>query len=79
MHVCKFFGLVTHLYMKEIVVNMNGIWFFIGNFVSSKKSVCHFPLGDVLEIGVQWSVEKKDIPSFERYMAQLKPYYLDYR
>ena len=35
--------------------------------------------GDVLEIGVQWSVLKKDIPSFERYMAQLKPYYLDYR
>ncbi|XP_046848604.1 26S proteasome non-ATPase regulatory subunit 8-like [Xenia sp. Carnegie-2017] len=34
---------------------------------------------DVLEIGVQWSVEKNDIPSFERYMAQLKPYYLDYR
>ena len=36
-------------------------------------------LGDALEIGVQWSILKKDIPSFERYMAQLKPYYLDYK
>ncbi|XP_073247998.1 26S proteasome non-ATPase regulatory subunit 8-like isoform X2 [Porites lutea] len=34
---------------------------------------------DALEIGVQWSISKKDIPSFERYMAQLKPYYLDYK
>eukprot|EP00112_Aurelia_sp_Birch-Aquarium-sp1_P001694 Seg1183.10 transcript_id=Seg1183.10/GoldUCD/mRNA.D3Y31 product="26S proteasome non-ATPase regulatory subunit 8" protein_id=Seg1183.10/GoldUCD/D3Y31 len=33
---------------------------------------------DVLEIGVQWSVVMKDIPSFERYMAQLKCYYYDY-
>ncbi|XP_014672971.1 PREDICTED: 26S proteasome non-ATPase regulatory subunit 8-like [Priapulus caudatus] len=34
---------------------------------------------DVLEIGAQWSVAVKDIPSFERYMAQLKCYYLDYK
>jgi len=33
---------------------------------------------DVLEIGVQWSVAKKDIPSFERYISQLKCYYFDY-
>lgn len=33
---------------------------------------------DVLEIGAQWSIEKKDIPSFERYMSQLKCYYFDY-
>lgn len=39
----------------------------------------YYFIGDVLEIGVQWSVEKNDIASFERYMAQLKPYYLDYR
>lgn len=35
--------------------------------------------GDVLEIGVQYSIATKDIPSFERYMAQLKCYYLDYK
>ncbi|XP_014255752.1 26S proteasome non-ATPase regulatory subunit 8 [Cimex lectularius] len=34
---------------------------------------------DILEIGAQWSIATKDIPSFERYMAQLKCYYLDYR
>jgi len=33
---------------------------------------------DVLEIGAHLSILKKDIPSFSRYMAQLKPYYLDY-
>lgn len=36
-------------------------------------------LGDILEIGAQWSVAAKDIPSFERYMAQLKCYYFDYK
>ncbi|XP_057316001.1 26S proteasome non-ATPase regulatory subunit 8-like [Hydractinia symbiolongicarpus] len=33
---------------------------------------------DVLEIGVQYSLERKDIPAFERYMSQLKCYYFDY-
>ncbi|MBN3284453.1 PSMD8 ATPase, partial [Polyodon spathula] len=34
---------------------------------------------DVLEIGAQWSILKKLIPSFERYMAQLMCYYFDYK
>jgi len=34
---------------------------------------------DVLEIGAFWSIGKRDIPSFERYMAQLKCYYLDFK
>ncbi|XP_018614316.2 26S proteasome non-ATPase regulatory subunit 8-like [Scleropages formosus] len=34
---------------------------------------------DVLEIGALWSILKKDIPSFERYMSQLKCYYFDYK
>lgn len=34
---------------------------------------------DVLEIGVQYSILVKDIPSFERYMSQLKCYYYDYK
>ncbi|KAK0046898.1 26S proteasome non-ATPase regulatory subunit 8 [Biomphalaria pfeifferi] len=33
---------------------------------------------DILEIGALWSIASKDIPSFERYMAQLKCYYMDY-
>lgn len=35
--------------------------------------------GDILEIGAQWSIVTEDIPSFERYMAQLKCYYFDYK
>lgn len=35
--------------------------------------------GNILEIGAQHSIEVKDIPAFERYMAQLKCYYLDYK
>lgn len=34
---------------------------------------------DVLEIGAEWSVATKDILSFERYIAQLKCYYYDYK
>lgn len=36
-------------------------------------------LGSCLEIGAQWSIAKKDTASFERYMKQLKCYYLDYK
>ncbi len=35
--------------------------------------------GDILEIGAQWAIAKKDVEAFERYMAQLKCYYLDYK
>lgn len=38
-----------------------------------------FCLGDILELGAQWSIAVKDIPAFERYMAQLKCYYFDYQ
>ncbi|PVD26107.1 hypothetical protein C0Q70_13775 [Pomacea canaliculata] len=34
---------------------------------------------DILEIGAQWAIAMRDIPSFERYMAQLKCYYMDYK
>lgn len=38
----------------------------------------------VLELGAQWSIKNDQAPeekmaSFERYMAQLKAYYFDYR
>ncbi|TPX65284.1 hypothetical protein SpCBS45565_g05279 [Spizellomyces sp. 'palustris'] len=33
---------------------------------------------EVLEIGAQWSIRVGDIPSFERYISQLKTYYHDY-
>jgi len=34
---------------------------------------------NVLELGAQYSIRAKNIPAFERYMAQLKTYYFDYR
>ncbi|OQR74714.1 26S proteasome non-ATPase regulatory subunit 8-like [Tropilaelaps mercedesae] len=34
---------------------------------------------DILEIGAQWSCTARDIPSFERYLAMLKTYYMDYK
>ena len=34
---------------------------------------------DVLEVGALYSIAKQDIPSFERYLAQLKCYYFDYQ
>ena len=34
---------------------------------------------DILEIGALYSIAKRDIPSFERYLAQLKCYYFDYQ
>lgn len=34
---------------------------------------------DILEIGAQWSILRQDIPAFQRYMAQLKCYYMDYK
>lgn len=33
---------------------------------------------EILENAALWSVKQKDIPSFERYIAQLKTYYYDY-
>jgi len=33
---------------------------------------------ETLEIGALWSIETSNIPSFQRYVAQLKCYYFDY-
>lgn len=50
------------------------------NYIEDLPSkLCASVSGDVLEIGALWSILKKDIPSFERYMAQLKCYYFDYK
>ncbi|CAB1348371.1 unnamed protein product [Coregonus sp. 'balchen'] len=50
-----------------------------GEILSKLKVKAITILGDVLEIGALWAVLKKDIPSFERYMSQLKCYYFDYK
>ena len=44
-----------------------------------RSSVQEYVLArDALEIGAQLSIMKKDIPAFERYISQLKCYYLDF-
>ncbi|CAB4064837.1 PSMD8 [Lepeophtheirus salmonis] len=48
----------------------------VGMMSSRRKSLVL--ARNILEIGAQYGVETKDIPSFERYMAQLKTYYSDY-
>jgi len=58
--------------IKSIGFSINIICCFI--FISIKNKT-----GEVLEIGALWSIRVKDISSFERYIAQLKTYYHDYR
>lgn len=50
------------------------------------KSISHFTesfqellvVREILEIGAQVSVELRDVEGFERFMAYLKTYYMDY-
>merc|ERR1711997_621446 len=37
-----------------------------------------FVAREILEIGVEYSVAREDVSAFERYMAMLKTYYMDY-
>lgn len=49
---------------------------FPGNTVNN----AHMPISrDILEIGAFWSIRTKDVPSFDRYFAQLQTFYMDYR
>ena len=52
---------------SQVMQSSDDVWSFV------------WYLGDILEIGAQWAIAKKDVDMFERYMAQLKCYYLDYR
>ena len=64
-------------HMKKLKVALTGLAFLPSN--RSSSSVQENVLArDVLEIGAQLSIMKRDIPAFERYMSQLKCYYLDY-
>lgn len=36
-------------------------------------------IGDILEIGAFVSIRSRDVPSFDRYFAQLQTFYVDYR
>ncbi|BET00876.1 26S proteasome non-ATPase regulatory subunit [Nesidiocoris tenuis] len=64
--------------LNELKVALTKLMFLpTSNTTASKKEL--LIARDTLEIGAQWSIAARDIPSFERYMAQLKCYYLDYK
>ncbi|KAB7493640.1 26S proteasome non-ATPase regulatory subunit 8 [Armadillidium nasatum] len=65
-------------YLSEIKVELTKLRFL----PSTGKSVSKEELlvaRNTLEIGALWSIAKKDIPSFERFMAMLRIYYMDYK
>ncbi|KAJ8667630.1 hypothetical protein QAD02_009293 [Eretmocerus hayati] len=62
--------------LNQLKIGLTQISFLPTNDTASDKEL--LIARDILEIGVQWSIASQDIPSFERYMAQLKCYYFDY-
>ncbi|VEN40417.1 unnamed protein product [Callosobruchus maculatus] len=65
-------------YLSDLKLELTHLMFLPTSNASASKQELLFAR-DVLEIGVQWSIAANDIPSFERYMAQLKCYYFDYK
>ncbi|KAL1131876.1 hypothetical protein AAG570_011487 [Ranatra chinensis] len=64
--------------LNKLKIGLTSLMFLpTSNSVASQKEL--LLARDILEIGVQWSIASKNIPSFERYMAQLKCYYMDYK
>jgi len=64
--------------LARLKVVMTNLKFLPGSSIDSSREELMIAR-DVLEIGAFWSIARKDIPSFERYMAQLKCYYLDFK
>uniref|UniRef100_A0A0A9XXZ0 26S proteasome non-ATPase regulatory subunit 8 n=1 Tax=Lygus hesperus TaxID=30085 RepID=A0A0A9XXZ0_LYGHE len=64
--------------LNELKVALTKLMFLpTSNTTASQKEL--LIARDTLEIGAHWSIAAKNIPAFERYMAQLKCYYLDYK
>jgi len=62
--------------LTQLKVSLTGL-----SFLPTHETVANKELiisRDVLEIGALYSVAQHDIPSFDRYLAQLKTYYFDY-
>ncbi len=62
--------------MKIILLNLS---FLPSSSQSEKLDERELILArNTLEIGALWSIQNQDIPSFQRYVTQLKCYYFDY-
>merc|ERR1712038_1312278 len=64
--------------LKKLKVALTSLSFLPTEDVQASKQEL-LVARDILEIGAQWAIAKKDVETFERYMAQLKCYYLDYK
>ncbi|KAK4304381.1 hypothetical protein Pmani_023665 [Petrolisthes manimaculis] len=64
-------------FLSDIKVELTKLHFLpsMGHSVSKEELLV---ARNTLEIGALWSIANKDIPSFERYIAMLKIYYMDY-
>ncbi|CAG8584797.1 7499_t:CDS:2 [Ambispora gerdemannii] len=65
----------THLAKLKISLSEMSLLFPEGEIPNTEELLI---AREILEIGAYWSVQVKDIPSFERYIAQLQTYYNDY-
>lgn len=65
-------------YLSELKIALTGLTFLPSNDENATKQELLIAR-DILETGALYSVAKHDIPSFERYVAQLKSYYMDYK
>lgn len=61
--------------LAELKIALTTIAFFPGGQLASQDDL--MLARDVLEIGAFWSISTRDIPSFERFIAQLKTFYFD--
>lgn len=63
--------------LRKLKVALTGLTYLPTDKPATKQEL--LVARDILEIGAQWSLATKNIPSFERYISQLKCYYLDYK
>lgn len=63
--------------LTKLKIQLAGLSYLSSNVKPETKNL--LLARDVLELGAQWSIRSKDIPSFERYISQLQTYYHDYR
>ncbi len=61
--------------IKVLLLNLSFLPTGKGSPVDAKELML---ARNTLEIGALWSIEVKDIPFFQRYVAQLKSYYFDF-
>lgn len=62
--------------MKILLLNLS--FLPLGGEVSTLDSRELLLARNTLEIGALWSLENREIPSFQRYVSQLKCYYFDF-